>query len=357
LSFIPFDDIPSITEQNRKSISPKFPYNLTQYHIDLILNLPSVKRVLKPSIDIGESIKKWVTDIQLFQINWPTVFLVYHDVVNSEASKRELYPDCLLPNNVMEQLVTIYNKWNTNSFSDIKQSLLRWYDILEKCDESFGNELEQLRELMQLQHQPDPFVDTNNENSNDESNKKTKPQVQGSRNFKKRTELLQSKISESVENNNRHSKQYDAFYKQVILFLQNLFGTHMCHYGKFPMFEIFYFNESDAIKKAVAAAPQTDIRKALKSTDKLITDTCILYESYEGWKKVINNRDWFDMFCRRINNYNANTMEDEANTNSPKIDPSLFARFSNSLNELQYIGMIKADPRRVDHVQKLFFPI
>ena len=76
-----------------------------------------------------------------------------------------------------------------------------------------------------------------------------------------------------------------------------------------------------------------------------LPDICVTYKLFSQQGNMINLADWMDSFL---------SVKEEAKKR-PKLE--LEARFLQSANDLQFMGLLKPTQRKTDHVQKCTWTI
>jgi hypothetical protein len=82
-----------------------------------------------------------------------------------------------------------------------------------------------------------------------------------------------------------------------------------------------------------------------------LPDIAIIYKLYERCGRTINLYDFYNAFTSIVNS----AASDDGGGGGAASEPELQARFLQATSELQLMGLIKANNRKVDHVSRLSF--
>ncbi|KAL5288502.1 ORC3 family protein [Megaselia abdita] len=182
------------------------------------------------------------------------------------------------------------------------------------------------------------------------------------------TQLSRQELKDKLLQMAKEDKQVSEFSKAVETNLEFL-KTEII--GKFlrplskapPLHEIFVFSDIAMVKKNIVGAPRAALHMALNNpqfylqckccdleTGSLVPtlpDLSVVYKLHLECGKMINMFDWLQAFRSVVD---TSQIEDEEDR---QIDPSIQARFTRAVAELQFLGYIKTSKRKTDHVTRL----
>lgn len=134
-----------------------------------------------------------------------------------------------------------------------------------------------------------------------------------------------------------------------------------------PLHEIFYFNDVNAIRDHIKAAPRCSIQHALSQPGKYLScsccqcdaesilpsmpDICIVYKLHLECGTLVNLYDWLQAFVVVISSKGTDFKKPTKASKTPSLEHR--ARFIRAVAELQFLGFIKATQRKTDHVTRL----
>ncbi|EGG13469.1 hypothetical protein DFA_11230 [Cavenderia fasciculata] len=125
--------------------------------------------------------------------------------------------------------------------------------------------------------------------------------------------------------------------------------------SEFPLYEIFYQNDVQVLKRAFDVQHASDIQKHIETSSQILGCSCcpkngispksedvtIMYKVFKESGRYINIYDWLNSYCM--------------SKGKKGIPDEQQAVFSKTADILQILGIVKRTNRRTDHVVKAFF--
>lgn len=157
-------------------------------------------------------------------------------------------------------------------------------------------------------------------------------------------------------------------YKEAQLDLMNyldreIFRVYLVNPNQVPMNEIFCYSDGNSVKQHIRGSVRGAIHTGLNDPQVYLQCDCcklenedampatlpdlsIIYKLHLESRKLINMYDWLQAFATIVD-------PAEDNDEERRIDPTIQARFTRAVAELQFLGFIKATNQKADHVKKL----
>ncbi|XP_076287775.1 origin recognition complex subunit 3 [Lasioglossum baleicum] len=162
-----------------------------------------------------------------------------------------------------------------------------------------------------------------------------------------------------------HSRSpYKRAQMEVIDYLdQKVFGTFLINPSRVPANEIFCFSDGASAKQHIRGSLRAAIHSGLNDPQIYLNCECcklenddaipsslpdlsIIYKLHLESRKLINMYDWLQAFL---------IIADPKSSGREKrdVDPTLQARFTQAVAELEFLGFIKSSRKKTDHVKRL----
>ncbi|XP_060518938.1 origin recognition complex subunit 3 [Cylas formicarius] len=160
--------------------------------------------------------------------------------------------------------------------------------------------------------------------------------------------------------------RYDIIRREVLACLSQNFEVYLLEPSSFCFHEIFFFDDL-SIQNNITGVQRSAIHNALNDPHSYLQcsccetknnslikacmpDICIAYKLHLECGKIINLYDWLQAFLSILDPIE----NDEEEEGLEKVvDPSLQARFTQAVTELEFLGFIKSSKRKLDHVSRL----
>ncbi|XP_015789944.1 origin recognition complex subunit 3 [Tetranychus urticae] len=138
-----------------------------------------------------------------------------------------------------------------------------------------------------------------------------------------------------------------------------------------PYNEIFFFNDIGQFEQLSMPTTRHDtlfalenpekvfICKCCQSLNRLSPDISIIYSIYCDLYRVANLKKCYDTFKEFVSQHETRVSpRKRAKKDATKCDEKgLLARFISAIGDLEYLGLIRAHPRKVDHIERLVWPL
>ncbi|XP_014363430.2 origin recognition complex subunit 3 [Papilio machaon] len=173
--------------------------------------------------------------------------------------------------------------------------------------------------------------------------------------YKLKEKLLRATRVERVQS------EYEMIRSRFVSYLEEVFAKALQPPHAQTFHEVLFFSDVANVKKQIVGSPRGAIHTALsnpvyylqckccilpspESVSDTLPDVSLTYKLHRECGKHINLYDWLQAFAAIVNP----TEDDQAHQ-----DPTVQARFSRAVAELQFLGFIKSSKRKTDHVMRL----
>ncbi|XP_049290606.1 origin recognition complex subunit 3 [Anopheles funestus] len=176
---------------------------------------------------------------------------------------------------------------------------------------------------------------------------------------------LREKLLSAAKHSKSETTVSRAIGKIMDYFVRNIFQRYLrpATSQTVPLVELFIYNDSTYLRQHIVGAPRAAVHIALNNPQYYTQcDCCILDESscivpslpdlsiayklHLECGRMINLFDWLQAFRMIIDDNNNDEIEQQ-------VDPTIQARFTRVVAELQFLGFIKTSKTKTDHVTRL----
>lgn len=181
--------------------------------------------------------------------------------------------------------------------------------------------------------------------------------------------LLELKEQRCNDDEDTMSK-YETIRQKLLVYLtEDAFPTLLQPPTTLPLAEVIFFDDVSRVKSRIVGAPRGAIHSALSNPSVYLecdcckisepgtilpsmVDICIAFKLHLESGRFISLADWLQAFAA-ITNPTEDCGSDEEDNATTNIDPHIQARFTQAVNELQFLGFIRSTKRKMDHVARL----
>uniref|UniRef100_A0AAR2KEY1 Origin recognition complex subunit 3 n=1 Tax=Pygocentrus nattereri TaxID=42514 RepID=A0AAR2KEY1_PYGNA len=195
--------------------------------------------------------------------------------------------------------------------------------------------------------------------------------------LQKKTDLFQLQKTLLEMKGSRRTKKMSPFEilrNETLDFIDGLVRSHLTPPELQPLNEVCYYSSSGVLRRHLNATPRTSIQTALShpfyflQNENLKTDAgtvssaapdiCIVYKLHLECGRLINLYDWLEAYATVVSAAEGKDpdAEDYGKVDELKQEVDIihtFARFIQSVSELEFLGFVKSTKQKTDHVARL----